>query len=142
MAFDWSIERENRVANIAVILSGVYLALVTWSGLSGSAGIALWKAYFAVLATMFLALASLTRHPRWGVWFRLLMVGWIIVTPYLLAFADQSRLSRSYLMIGILLAAVSMPGVSGILGRRVGMAVIAPLQTVRVARGSPSSNGA
>ena len=110
--------REHLSADIVVILSVVYLALATWSCLSGSSGIPLWKCYSAVLTTMFLALATLTRRPYWAALFRLLTAGWIVAAPYLLAFTEFGPLPRTYLMIGGLIAAVSLPTISLVRIRR------------------------
>jgi hypothetical protein len=131
-------ETDRLVADVIVILSVACLALGMLSGFSGSGGIPLWKSYLGALTTMFLALAALTRQPYWAASFRLLMAGWIIAAPYLLAFGEVGPSPRSSLPIGILIAAVSIPGASGILSRRTIPLLVTPLRTVRAMKGSTS----
>lgn len=101
---------EQRFADIVVLLGVVCLVLATWPGLSHSVGMPLWTSCFSTVATMFLALAALTRHPYWAARIRLLTGTWIIAAPHLLGFADLTSAPRTYLTIGALIAAMSVPG--------------------------------
>jgi hypothetical protein len=105
--------KEHRVTDILMLLGIVFLALTTWSCVSASTGIPLWKSYISILAALFLALAALTRHPNWAASIRLITGGWIIAAPYLLGFADITPAPRIYLTIGAVIAASSIPGITG-----------------------------
>jgi hypothetical protein len=110
-------DREHSIADLVMLLAIVCLALVTWSHVVDAAGAPPWKLYTTLAVSMLLALASLTRHPRWAAWIRLLTGGWIIAAPYMLKFADAAAAPWAHLGTGILLVAVSIPGLP-VLGAR------------------------
>lgn len=123
MRLEGTWETKYRLTDLVLLLAAVCLALSTWAWLSGSAGVPLWKPYLSVFATFFLALAALTRHPLWSASIRLLASGWIIAAPWLLGFADIASAQRTYLAIGALIAAMSIPGAAGIFTRRASLPV-------------------
>jgi hypothetical protein len=110
--------RECVVADIIVILSVVYLALVTWSCVAGFPGMPYWKCHLAVLATMVLALSALTRQLYWAATFRLLTAAWIATAPFLLSFPRSGPLPLTYLIIGGVITAASLPVASSVWMRR------------------------
>ncbi len=102
-------ERDHSIADIAVLLAVVCVALVTWSNFAGVPGAPLWRSYASVGLTVLLALAAQTRHLRWAASIRFLLGGWMIVAPYLLGFAHIAPGSWAYLAIGTFLTTASFP---------------------------------
>jgi hypothetical protein len=95
------------------------LSLATWSALTDAAK-GEWKSIIDVAVTLFLAVASLTRHPRSATTSRLLTGGWFASTPYLLGIWDMEPTALASLTIGILLIAVSVAEMVGVPARRTG----------------------
>jgi hypothetical protein len=98
--------------DLIVILAAVCLALATWSYFSDAAGVPIWKSYFGVVTAMLLALAALTGNPRWAAALRLLTGGWLVAAPYLLNFTDVSAALWTYLVAGILVTTLAIPGIA------------------------------
>jgi hypothetical protein len=116
-------ERDHGVTDVLMLVGVVYLALVTWSYLGDAANVPLWKLHASVALTVLFALAALTRDPHWATLIRFLTGGWMIAAPYLLKFADIAPALWAYLAIGILLMAVSIPGITALCTRRVRMVI-------------------
>jgi hypothetical protein len=91
------------------LLAVVGLAMVTRSWLTGAAGFAPWKAYAAVTIPVLLALAALTRDPRWSRSFRLALAIWVVAAPALFRFSDVTPAFMGYLTIGGVLWTMSLP---------------------------------
>ncbi len=102
-------EREHDVLDIAVLLAVTSLALASWSYFSDAADISLWKTYTSVATAGLLALATLTRHPRWAAGMRCLTGGWMMAAPYVLGFAAVAPALRAYLILGALVVTFSIP---------------------------------
>jgi len=100
----------NRAIDIALLVCVVGLAVATWAALSGTHGTMTWRPCFAVLATIFLALAALTPHTPWATAMRLVMSVWLMMAPWLLAFADVPVARWSYVITASLIALSSVPG--------------------------------
>jgi hypothetical protein len=98
---------QNRVIDIALLLCVVGLAIATWTATSDADRLTAWKPCFGVSATIFLALAALTRHALGATAARLVMSGWLIASPWLLAFADLPVAKWSHLITGSLIAGLS-----------------------------------
>lgn len=101
--------RRYRTVDIALLMCVVGLAVATWAGISHADGTAAWKACFGVSATIFLALAAFTPHVPWAAAVRLAMSGWLMIAPWLLAFADVPLVRWSHLAAGALIALLSAP---------------------------------
>ena len=114
------IERRYGFINFIVLSSAMWLSLATWAALVDVAKGGEWKSIIDVAVTLFLAVASLTRHPRSAITFRLLTGGWLASTPYLLGIWDIEAAAVASLTIGILLIAVSVAEMVGVPARRAG----------------------
>jgi SPW repeat len=101
--------QRHRAIDIALLVSVVGLTVATWAAISQTGGLSAWKPCFGISATIFLALAALTPHAPWAATVRLAMSGWIILAPWLLAFADLPLARWSHLITGTLIAALSAP---------------------------------
>lgn len=99
----------NRAIDIAVLVCVVGLAVATWTAVSRTSGISTWKPCFTISATIFLALAAATPHAAWAAAVRLAMSGWLMIAPWLLAFADLPLARWSYVITGSLIALLSAP---------------------------------
>ena len=97
----------HRVIDIALLICVVGLAVATWAAISQADGISAWKPCFGVSATIFFALAALTPHAPGATAARLLMSGWLMIAPWLLAFADLPIARWSHLITGSLIAVLS-----------------------------------
>jgi len=107
MTLDWM--RRQRSVDIVLLVCVIGLALATWAALSQIDGVPAEKACFSILATMVLALATLTPHESRAAVMRLVMSGWLWSAPWLLALADVSAVRWSYLIAGSLIATLSVP---------------------------------
>jgi hypothetical protein len=106
-------ERTHSVADVVMLLAIVGLALATWSYLGDAASVPLWRSYASVAVAGLLALAALTRQPRWATSMRFLTAAWTIAAPYLLDFAHIAPAFRAYMAIGaLLMTTASIPGAS------------------------------
>ncbi len=105
---DGSRERECRIVSIAVLLSVVCLALVTWAQLADAGGALAWGPVASVASMVFLGLASLTYCPRRAALMRLLTGTWIIAAPHLFGFSQVRPVFWAYLAIGGLAGATSL----------------------------------
>jgi len=105
--------RESDLTDIVVLLLTVWVALVTWSYFAETAGVSPWRLCVSVGFTLLCALATLTRHPRRAMAIRLMLGGWLISAPYLLAFADMDPVLRTYLVAGTVLTAMSSYAIVG-----------------------------
>ena len=99
----------NRAIDIAVLVCVVGLAVATWAAVSRTSGVSTWKPCFTISATIFLALAAATPHAAWAAAVRLAMSGWLVMAPWLLAFADLPLARWSYVITGSLIALLSAP---------------------------------
>jgi SPW repeat len=99
----------HRAVDIAMLMCVAGLAVATWAAMSHAGRMSAWQPCFGISATIFLALAALTPHVPWAATVRLAMSGWIILAPWLLAFADLPLARWSHLITGTLIAALSAP---------------------------------
>jgi hypothetical protein len=97
----------HRVTDIGLLVGVVGLAIATWAAASDAESPSAWKPCFGVTATIFLALAALTPHAPRAVAARLVMSGWLILSPWLLAFADLPAAKWSHLITGSLIAVLT-----------------------------------
>jgi hypothetical protein len=109
--------------DLATLASVLCVALATWACLDAASGVAEWRPSLAVVVMLLLALAALTRHPRWAAMMRLLTGSWIVAAPYLLGFAAAAPAARIYLGVGVLLSTMAVPPVAALYCRRPPLAV-------------------
>ncbi len=102
-------QREHGPADLEILVAVMALALATWMYLPDAVGVPLWKSYVSVTVSVLLTLAAPTRHPYRAASIRLLAGGWVVALPYLLGFSNIEPASRAYLLIGPIVAAVSIP---------------------------------
>lgn len=122
-------EREHGVGDVTVLLAMVFLCVTTWSYVSDTAGVPVWKLYTGVAITWFLALAALTRHRQWSVSIRLLTGVWMIAAPHLLGFSQIGPAHWSYLAVGLIVTAMAIAGVAQIGLSRVDWRLERPVPT-------------
>jgi hypothetical protein len=99
--------RRHRTADIVLLVCVIGLALTTWTALSRVDGISAWRVCFGISATMFLALAAVTPHEPWAIAVQLAMSGWLVMAPWLLAFAEIPLARWSHLLTGSVIALLS-----------------------------------
>ena len=99
----------HRAVDVAMLMCVAGLAIATWAAMSHAGRMSAWQPCFGISATIFLALAAITPHVPWSATVRLAMSGWIILAPWLLAFADLPLARWSHLITGTLIAALSAP---------------------------------
>jgi len=99
----------HRAVDIAVLVCVVGLAVATWAAISDTGRTSTWRPCFTISATIFLALAAATPHATWAAAMRLAMSGWLMMAPWLLAFADLPLARWSHVIAGSLIAALSAP---------------------------------
>jgi hypothetical protein len=104
-------ERDHGVADGLMLLTGVSVALATWSYFANLSTAPVWKSYGGVGLTYFLACAGLTRRAGWADAIRFMMGIWIITMPFLFGLAISAWALWICLTMGVLLIAVSVPGV-------------------------------
>jgi len=122
-------DREHGLVDVATLLAVVWLAVVTWSSLAGTAAVPLWKPYACMALTVLFSLAALTRHARWARSIRLLLGGWLVVAPVLFRFDGIAPALWSHVTCGLLLVAASVPGIIGLwVGRQDGLSLHAATQ--------------
>jgi hypothetical protein len=102
-------EREHGVADVVVLLSVVWVALVTWCAYADDAGVPAWRPSIGVAVAVLLALAALTRHPRWAASIRFLTGGWLAAAPHVLKFDSNAAVFWSCLAIGVVLMVTASP---------------------------------
>jgi hypothetical protein len=110
-------EREPGIVDLLLILAAVCLALVTWSSLSDVSGVPPWRAWVGVGITVLLALGATTRNPRWAASIRFIIGGWLIIAPFLLKLENIATAFWSYVMLGVLLAMMATPSLTGLYAR-------------------------
>ena len=98
-----------RAIDIAVLVSVVGLAVATWVAVAHTDRISTWTPCFTISATIFLALAAATPDATWAASVRLVMSGWLMMAPWLLAFADLPLARWSHVITGSLIALLSAP---------------------------------
>ena len=113
-------ERRYGLADFVMLSAAMCLSLVTWAALADAAKVGEWKSIIDVSLALFLALAALTRDPRFAITFRLLTGGWIASTPYLLGISDIEPAASASLVIGMLLIALSIAEMLGATAGRLG----------------------
>lgn len=99
----------NHAIDIALLICVVGLAVATWAAMSGAGDIITWRPCFGISATIFLALAALTPYTPWAMAVRLVMSLWLMMAPWLLAFADVPLARWSHVITASLIALSSMP---------------------------------
>ncbi len=99
----------NHAIDIALLICVVGLAVATWAAMSGVGDSITWRPCFGISATIFLALAALTPHTPWAMALRLVMSGWLMIAPWLLAFADVPLARWSHVITASLIALSSVP---------------------------------
>jgi hypothetical protein len=99
----------HHAVDIAMLMCVAGLAVATWAAMSHAGRVSAWQPCFGISATIFLALAALTPQMQWAATVRLAMSGWIILAPWLLAFADLPLARWSHLIVGTLIATLSAP---------------------------------
>lgn len=110
-------ERDHGVADGVMLLASLSMSVATWSYLANISTTPPWKFYGGVGLTLFFALAGLTRRAGWADVIRFLMGIWIITTPFLLGVTVNASALWICLATGVLLTALSVPGVFGGKGR-------------------------
>jgi hypothetical protein len=100
---------QHRVVDIVMLMCVVGLAVATWAAMSHADRVSTWKPCFGVSAAIFLTLATLTPRVPWATAVRLAMSGWLMISPWLLTFADLPLARWSHLITGSLIAALSVP---------------------------------
>jgi hypothetical protein len=103
-------ERDRGVADAVMLLATLSVGVGTWSCLAKISAVPLWRFYCGVGLTFVLALAGLTRRERWADAIRFLMGIWTIIFPFILGLPNAPAIWMC-LTIGILLTALSIPGV-------------------------------
>jgi hypothetical protein len=98
---------EYRIGNTAVLLSVLYLTLMTWGQLAGANHRLEWGPVAGVASTVVFGLAALTQCPRRAAFARLLTGMWMIAVPYLFGFSQISPVAWAYLAIGAVVGASS-----------------------------------
>ena len=111
-------EQAHGVADLAVLLSVVSVALVTRAGLADSAIVPTWRPAMAVAVSLVLAPAAVTRHPRRSAAMRFVTGGWMAAAPFLLRFAVVAPVVWVWLGVGLVLMVVSVPAVRNCAGGR------------------------
>jgi hypothetical protein len=111
-------ERTHGITDLTLLTAVVALALGTWAFLADANGTAAWKPATGVAVTVLLALATLTRQPRWAAVIRMLTGAWIIAAPHVLGFAQVAPAVRLSLTIGTVVATLAMPGFVALTGWR------------------------
>jgi hypothetical protein len=104
-------ERNHGVADGVMLLTSLCVAVATWGHLADVSTAPRWKFYSGVGLTFFFALAGLTRRAIWADAIRFLMGIWTITTPFLLGLTMSASALLSYLTMGVLLTALSVPGI-------------------------------
>lgn len=112
------LEDKGSIADVAVLLATVCVALATWSGLADAQGIPLWRALSGVAVTTLFGLAALTRHPRWAAAMRLLLGAWMMGAPLALGFSANGAALWTYVAVGAFLVALSARAVTALGGPR------------------------
>lgn len=100
-------ERPLGFGDYAALLAAILVALASWACLAGLEPA--WKPWLCVAVAVLFALASLTRHPEWGI--RLKQAGgvWAIAAPWVLGFAHVPAALWAFVAIGIALLATTLP---------------------------------
>ena len=117
---DPSRKGEYRIANIAMVLLVICLALMTWAQLADVDGAPGWAPVASVASTVFLGLSTLTQCPRRAALMRLLTGTWIIAAPHLFGFSQVAPTFWVYLVIGVFVVATSLSGVPAVYEQRLG----------------------
>jgi SPW repeat len=104
-------ERNHGAVDGVMLLTGVCVAVASWSELASVSTTPPWKFYSGVGLTLFLALAGLTRRARWADAMRFLMGLWTITAPFLLGLAMRDSVLLTCLIMGGLLTVLSVPGI-------------------------------
>lgn len=105
---DWM--GRHRGDDVVLLVCVVGLVVATWAALAQANRVATWGLGFGVSVTIFLALAALTPRTPWAMATRLAMSGWLVVAPWLLAFADLSIARWSHVLASSVIAALAMRG--------------------------------
>jgi hypothetical protein len=112
-------ERDHGVLDLVLLAAVMCLALGAWAFLNGVVVVPAQAAFISVAVTLVLALASLTRQPRWAAAIRFVTGLWIIATPYVFGFAAVPPALRLHLAVGTLVTTLAMPGFAALCRRRV-----------------------
>jgi len=104
-------ERNHGVVDGVMLLTGVCVAVASWSNLADIATAPRWKVCSGVGLSLFFALAGLTRRASWSDAIRFLMGLWTITTPFLLGSAMSASALLTCLTMGVLLTGLSVPGI-------------------------------
>jgi hypothetical protein len=104
-------ERDHGLTDGVMLLASLCIAVMTWSSLARISAVPMWRLYCGVGPIFVFALAGLTRHARWANAIRLILGVWTIIAPFLLGPMDFAPTFWIYLTTGVVLTAVSIPGV-------------------------------
>lgn len=73
-----------------------------------------WNSYMGGAALIVVSTLALKRPERWEEWFNLLIGGWLIVSPFLLGFSEQTVPTWNQIIVGAIVVLDAL----WVLGRR------------------------
>ena len=100
--------RNKKGQDVVNLILGVLLFLSPWliTGFSNRA--AEWNAWIAGALLIIFAAVALSEYAEWEEWTNLIIGAWVIISPWVLRFADNSNALWTHLIFGVLALLVSV----------------------------------
>jgi len=96
-----------RWQDAANFLLGLCLITSRWVLAYSSQMAAAWNASVTGLAIALVAASTLVAYTEWEEWITAGLAGWLIVSPYILAFGTMQTASWTHFVVGVLVAALA-----------------------------------
>ena len=86
------------------LVLGVWLFISPFIGIGVTNDIAAWNSYVAGLVVAVFAIAALAHRYLWEEWLNLIIGIWIVVSPFMLHFTEQTGPTWNLVIVGLLIA--------------------------------------
>jgi hypothetical protein len=98
--------RSERACDVLNLILGAILFLSPWI-FGFASGTQTQNAVISGIVIMVLSIAALAAFMEWEEWINLLAGLWVLVSPWVLGFADAAAAMWTHLIIGILVAVIA-----------------------------------
>ncbi|MGE5547366.1 MAG: SPW repeat protein [Solirubrobacterales bacterium] len=90
------------------LLIGVWLFISPWALGYSTTGAASWNSWVFGVVVAAIALAALIQFARWEEWLNVAAGLWLVVSPWVMGFADQQVPVWNHVTVGLLVAALAL----------------------------------
>ncbi|MFQ5754470.1 MAG: SPW repeat protein [Acidiferrobacterales bacterium] len=95
--------KDRRWQDLVTLVLGVWLFLSPFIlQYADAAGMAAWNAYILSIGVVVFAGAALAKPQVWEEWVNLVLGLWLIISPFVLGFYDQTMAAWNHIIVGLL----------------------------------------